>query len=72
MHKTVGRQLQQEILTGSKERMSKPPVPTRDAATIVLLRDTPTGLQAYLLRRVPSMPFAPGMHVFPRWTGGSG
>jgi 8-oxo-dGTP pyrophosphatase MutT (NUDIX family) len=53
------------IVTGSKERMSKPPVPTRDAATIVLLRDTPRGLQAYLLRRVPSMPFAPGMHVFP-------
>ncbi len=65
MPQSAGRLLQSEILTGLKERMSKPPVPTRDAATIVLMRDTPSGLQVYLLRRVPSMPFAPGMHVFP-------
>jgi 8-oxo-dGTP pyrophosphatase MutT (NUDIX family) len=50
--------------------------PTRDAATVVLLRDravtdsheaTP-GPDVYLLRRAPSMAFAAGMHVFP---GGS-
>jgi 8-oxo-dGTP pyrophosphatase MutT (NUDIX family) len=50
--------------------------PTRDAATVVLLRDravtdsheATTGIEVYLLRRAPSMAFAAGMHVFP---GGS-
>src|SRR3712207_4806893 len=43
--------------------------PTRDAATVVLLRDAPGfGVEVYLLRRVTSMSFAAGMHVFP---GGS-
>ena len=42
--------------------------PTRDAATVVLLRDSATGPQAYLLRRVRQMAFAGGAHVFP---GGS-
>ena len=44
-----------------------PPAP-RPAATVALLRDSPDGVEAYLLRRVPTMAFAPGMHVFP---GGS-
>jgi 8-oxo-dGTP pyrophosphatase MutT (NUDIX family) len=44
------------------------PVPARDAATVVLLRDGADGLEVYLLRRVATMPFAPRMHVFP---GGS-
>ncbi len=44
------------------------PAPARDAATVALLRDRPGGLEVYLLRRVPSMAFAAGMHVFP---GGS-
>jgi 8-oxo-dGTP pyrophosphatase MutT (NUDIX family) len=44
------------------------PVDARPAATVVLLRDGVAGLEAYLLRRVPTMAFAPGMHVFP---GGS-
>jgi 8-oxo-dGTP pyrophosphatase MutT (NUDIX family) len=39
--------------------------PVRDAATVVLLRDGEGGLEAYLLRRVPTMAFAAGMHVFP-------
>jgi 8-oxo-dGTP pyrophosphatase MutT (NUDIX family) len=42
--------------------------PTRDASTVVLLRDGSTGLEVYLLRRVGTMAFAAGMHVFP---GGS-
>jgi 8-oxo-dGTP pyrophosphatase MutT (NUDIX family) len=43
--------------------------PARDAATVVVLRDHPEhGLQAFLLRRVASMAFAPGAYVFP---GGS-
>ncbi len=42
--------------------------PTRDAATVVLLRDSADGPEAYLLRRVRAMAFAGGAHVFP---GGS-
>lgn len=37
----------------------------RDAATVVLLRDSARGLEVYLLRRRPTMAFAAGMHVFP-------
>ncbi|WP_030163456.1 NUDIX hydrolase [Spirillospora albida] len=45
------------------------PVPARDAATVVVLRDHDRhGLQAFMLRRVRSMAFAPGAYVFP---GGS-
>lgn len=42
--------------------------PTRDAATVALLRDAANGPEVYLLRRVQAMAFAGGMHVFP---GGS-
>ncbi|GAA0362974.1 hypothetical protein GCM10009530_10790 [Microbispora corallina] len=52
-----------EILAG---RLA--PVPARDAATVVLLRDDPAGLEVYLLKRKPTMAFAAGAHVFP---GGS-
>jgi 8-oxo-dGTP pyrophosphatase MutT (NUDIX family) len=37
----------------------------RDASTVVLLRDGPAGLQAWLLTRVTQMVFAAGMSVFP-------
>jgi 8-oxo-dGTP pyrophosphatase MutT (NUDIX family) len=41
----------------------------RDAATVVVLRDAPPhGVEAFVLRRLGSMSFAPGMYVFP---GGS-
>ena len=39
--------------------------PTRDAATVVVVRDGAEGIEAYLLRRQSSMAFAPGMYVFP-------
>jgi 8-oxo-dGTP pyrophosphatase MutT (NUDIX family) len=42
-----------------------PPVTPKDAATVVLLRDTDAGLEAFLLRRVVGMAFAGGMTVFP-------
>ncbi|MFR9728970.1 NUDIX hydrolase [Saccharopolyspora sp. MS10] len=42
-----------------------PPVPTKDAATVVLLRDGTPGLEVFLQRRVKNMPFAGGMTVFP-------
>ncbi len=45
------------------------PPAARHAATVVVLRDhSEHGLQAFLLRRVSSMAFAPGAYVFP---GGS-
>lgn len=45
------------------------PAPTRDAATVVLLRERPRGgIEVFLIRRVRSMAFAGGMYVFP---GGS-
>jgi 8-oxo-dGTP pyrophosphatase MutT (NUDIX family) len=56
------------------------PVTPRDAATVMLLRATPQGagdaarsqagrgFEVYMLRRKPSMAFAPGAYVFP---GGS-
>ena len=44
------------------------PVSPRDAATIALLRDGTTGLEVYVLRRVATMAFASGMHVFPGGT----
>jgi 8-oxo-dGTP pyrophosphatase MutT (NUDIX family) len=37
----------------------------KDAATVVLLRDSRAGLECYLLRRRTSMAFAAGMYVFP-------
>jgi len=50
------------------ERGEAAAVAPRDAATVVLLRDAPGGVECYLLRRQPSMAFAAGMYVFP---GGS-
>jgi 8-oxo-dGTP pyrophosphatase MutT (NUDIX family) len=44
------------------------PAPTRDAATVALVRDGDEGLEVYLLRRVAAMSFAPGAYVYP---GGS-
>ncbi|WP_329488528.1 NUDIX hydrolase [Kitasatospora sp. NBC_01246] len=41
-----------------------PPEP-RPSATVVLLRDTATGPEAYLLRRRSSMAFAAGMYAYP-------
>ncbi len=40
-------------------------VPTKDAATIAVVRDGDDGLEAFLMRRHSGMAFAPGMYVFP-------
>ncbi len=48
----------------SDEPLPNPPVP-RDAATVILLRDTANGLEVFLQRRVAAMAFAAGMTVFP-------
>ena len=45
-----------------------PEVPAREAATVILLRDSldgASGIETWLMRRVPRMAFAPGMSVFP-------
>lgn len=44
------------------------PAQTRDAATVVLVRESRGGPEVYLLRRVQGMTFAGGMYAFP---GGS-
>ncbi len=37
----------------------------RPASTVVLLRDRDGDLEVFMMERVLTMPFAPGMHVFP-------
>ncbi len=41
------------------------PVPTRPAATVLLLRDTPAGPEVLMTRRSATASFAPGAYVFP-------
>jgi len=43
----------------------RPPVKPRPAATILLLRDTPQGLEVLMTRRSEQASFAPGAYVFP-------
>jgi 8-oxo-dGTP pyrophosphatase MutT (NUDIX family) len=43
----------------------KKPVPPRDAATVVLLRDHAHGLEVYLVKRSRTVDFMAGAHVFP-------
>jgi 8-oxo-dGTP pyrophosphatase MutT (NUDIX family) len=52
-----------EILAGSR-----PPAIPKDAATVMVLRQSSAGLVVYMLKRKSSMAFAPGAYVFP---GGS-
>ncbi len=41
------------------------PAPLRPAATVLLLRDTPQGIEVLMTRRSMSASFAPGAYVFP-------
>jgi 8-oxo-dGTP pyrophosphatase MutT (NUDIX family) len=43
----------------------RPPAPTRLAATLLLLRDTPQGLEVLMTRRSAQASFLPGAYVFP-------
>lgn len=47
------------------EGMALPESTPRAAATVMLLRDSPSGLEVFLQRRVRGMPFAGGMTAFP-------
>ena len=49
----------------SLEHPSHPPVPASPAATIVLLRDSPSKMEILLLKRDSSASFVPGAYVFP-------
>jgi 8-oxo-dGTP pyrophosphatase MutT (NUDIX family) len=42
-----------------------PPPPIRDAATVLALRDTPDGIEVFMVRRASRMGFLGGAHVFP-------
>ncbi|MFI2565822.1 NUDIX hydrolase [Paenarthrobacter sp. NPDC018779] len=44
---------------------AKPVAEARLAASVILLRDTPAGLEAFVQHRVSTMDFAAGMVVFP-------
>lgn len=44
---------------------SNPPVPPRDAATLILLRDGPTGLEVFFVKRRAEVRFMGGAYVFP-------
>src|SRR2546421_2983144 len=41
------------------------PVPVRDAATVMLVRDAGDGLEVFMLRRNTALVFVPGAYVFP-------
>lgn len=43
----------------------RPPAPTRAAATVLLLRDSPDGLEVLMTRRSAQASFVPGAFVFP-------
>ena len=62
----VPRKLAERAREISDGRLS-PAVP-RDAATVILLRQAASGVEAFLLRRTAELEFAPGAYVFP---GGS-
>lgn len=42
-----------------------PAVEARPAATVMFVRDGDVGIEVFMLKRVPTMAFAPSMHVFP-------
>ena len=50
---------------GTLENPPAVPVPTRPAATVVLLREASAGTEVLLLRRARSSGFVPGAWVFP-------
>ena len=49
----------------SLEHPSHPPVPAKPAATIALLRDSPSKMEVLLLKRNRNASFVPGAYVFP-------
>ncbi len=54
-----------EGFAATVDRPPSPPATPRPAATVVLMRDGPSGLEVLLLRRHQSSGFVPGAWVFP-------
>src|SRR6201995_2270092 len=48
------------------------PAGPRDAATVILIREDASGVEAFLLRRTAELEFAPGAYVFPGGSGDAG
>ena len=44
---------------------AREPAPARPAATVLLLRDSPAGIEVLMTRRSATASFAPGVYVFP-------
>ena len=71
MHLTRQRHLPFSLQNRAMTRPSqllypqRDPVPTRPAATVLLLRDTAQGLEVLMTRRSMTASFAPGAYVFP-------
>lgn len=62
------RELPKELTLPSgfvPQEVPDPPATPKDAATVMLVRDTDAGLEVFLQRRVMGMAFAGGMTVFP-------
>jgi len=57
--------MQAMIRTSQLLHPPRTPAPIRDAATVLLLRDSPEGLQVLMTRRSDHASFAPGAYVFP-------
>ncbi len=49
----------------AESRPAQPPAPTRDASTVVLMRDSAAGPEIYLVKRSRTVDFMAGAHVFP-------
>jgi glyoxylase-like metal-dependent hydrolase (beta-lactamase superfamily II)/8-oxo-dGTP pyrophosphatase MutT (NUDIX family) len=45
--------------------MTEPPVTPRPAATLILVRDTSSGIEVFMLQRTHGAAFGPGKYVFP-------
>lgn len=52
-------------MSSTRAEPGAPPVAPRDASTVVLLRDTPAGVEVFLVQRAASMDFMGGLFVFP-------
>ncbi len=57
--------MQGMIRTSQLLHPPRTPAPIRDAATVLLLRDGPEGLEVLMTRRSDKASFAPGAYVFP-------
>ncbi len=62
-----GNSLQNQAMVRTTQLLhaAREPVPTRPAATVLLLRDSADGIEVLMTRRSMTASFAPGAYVFP-------